>query len=248
MTAGAPIPPPAPPRAIKGRDVFLTIGFAVLLFFAGSLVAMQVVRPDAMLGPHRQFVVLLQLALMAFAMLGAVYLVPIRRSGLSWRDLGYVACDPRWIKRALLMAFVLVPALLAFGYFFRQVMPKTGTPDIVAMIAPAGFSWIVAATIILYAGFLTPIAEEIFFRGLIYGWLRRHMGATGAAVLAAAGFAILHQRIEAVIAAFFTGLILTWFYEKSGSLLPSIALHQAINATQLVLVYLSVGMAPAPAA
>lgn len=248
MNAGPPLPPPAPPQAIRGRDVFLTIGFAILLFFAGSVVASAFVRTDALFGAHRQFVVLLQLALMAFALLGSVYLVAIRRGGLQWRDLGYVACDPLWIKRALLLAFVLVPALMAFGYFLRQVMPKTGSPDVIAMIAPSGFSWVVAMAIILYAGFLTPIAEELFFRGLIYGWLRRHLGVTAAAVVAAAAFALLHQRLDAVIAAFFTGLVLTWLYEKSGSLLPSIALHQAINTTQLVLVYLSTALARGPAA
>lgn len=248
MNAGPPIPPPAPTQAIKGRDVFLAIGFAILFFFAGSVVASNFVRSDALFGQHRQFVSLVQIALMALSLLGAVYLVPIRRSGLAWRDLGFVACDPRWIKRAVLLAIVLIPALMAFSYLMRQIMPTTGSPGTVALIAPQGFSWVIAVAIILYVGFLTPVAEELFFRGLLYGWLRQHLGVTGAAVLAAAGFALLHLRIDAVIAAFFLGLILTWLYEKAGSLLPSIVLHQAINTTQLVLVYLSVGAAPAPSA
>jgi membrane protease YdiL (CAAX protease family) len=247
VNAGPPLPPTLPPRqAIRGRDVALSIGFAILLFFVGSLVASLFVRSEAMIGPHRQFVMLLQIAVMAFALLGAIYLVPIRRSGMSWADLGYAPCDPVWIRRAVLLAFVLVPALMVFGYAIRQIMPKADGSDVVAMIAPAGFSWIVAATIVLYAGILTPVAEELFFRGLLYGWLRRHLGMTGAALVAAAAFALLHQRVDAMIAAFFTALILTWLYEKSGSLLPSIALHQAINTTQLVLVYLSIGLAPSP--
>jgi hypothetical protein len=245
VNAGPPLPLP-PRRAIRGRDVVMSIGFAILLFFVGSLVASTLVRSEAMIGPHRQYVMLLQLAVMAFAMLGAIYLVPIRRSGMSWADLGYAPCDPAWIRRAVLLAFVLVPALMIFGYAVRHMMPKADGSDVVAMIAPAGFSWVVAATIVLYAGILNPLAEELFFRGLLYGWLRRHLGMTGAALVAAGAFALLHRQVDAVIVAFFTALLLTWLYEKSGSLLPSIALHQAINTTQIVLVYLSIGLAPTP--
>jgi CAAX protease family protein len=77
---------------------------------------------------------------------------------------------------------------------------------------------------------LTPIFEEIVFRGLVFATLRRRFGVPGAAVLSAGIFAIAHgYGVLGFAAVFWSGLLWAWAYERTRSLLPSIASHAADN-------------------
>jgi hypothetical protein len=77
---------------------------------------------------------------------------------------------------------------------------------------------------------LTPVFEEILFRGLLFGTLRARLGLGASAVLSAAIFAVAHGYGAAgFIAVFWSGLLWAVAYEKTGSLLPSIAAHAVDN-------------------
>ena len=77
---------------------------------------------------------------------------------------------------------------------------------------------------------LTPICEEIVFRGLLFATLRRRFGVGPAAVLSAAIFAVAHgYGVLGFAAVFWSGLLWAWSYERTGSLLPSMAAHAADN-------------------
>jgi uncharacterized protein len=77
---------------------------------------------------------------------------------------------------------------------------------------------------------LTPVFEEIVFRGLLFGTLRRRFGTGAAAVLSASIFAIAHgYGVLGFAAVFWSGLLWAFAYERTGSLLPSMAAHAADN-------------------
>lgn len=76
-----------------------------------------------------------------------------------------------------------------------------------------------------------PIEEEILSRGVIYGWLRSCARKLPSLLLSAAIFAGIHAELGGmnVFMAFLLGLIAAWLYERSGSIIPAIALHAAWN-------------------
>jgi len=77
---------------------------------------------------------------------------------------------------------------------------------------------------------LTPVVEEILFRGLLFATLRARLGLGASAVLSAAIFAVAHGYGAAgFIAVFWSGVLWAVAYEKTGSLLPSIAAHAVDN-------------------
>src|SRR5215468_4069400 len=77
---------------------------------------------------------------------------------------------------------------------------------------------------------LTPVFEEIVFRGLLFATLRRRFGLGTAAMLSAAIFAVAHgYGMLGFAAVFWSGLLWAWSYERTGSLVPSIAAHAADN-------------------
>jgi len=76
---------------------------------------------------------------------------------------------------------------------------------------------------------VAPVTEEIYFRGLLPWLWRRHLGPAGALWGPAALFAAAHGNPRGLPLLFLLGLALGWCRERSGSLLPGMVLHLAVN-------------------
>jgi uncharacterized protein len=77
---------------------------------------------------------------------------------------------------------------------------------------------------------LAPLFEELVFRGLVFGTLRRRFNWMASAGISAGIFAIAHgYGALGFISVFWSGLLWAWIYEKTGSLLPSMLAHAANN-------------------
>jgi membrane protease YdiL (CAAX protease family) len=86
---------------------------------------------------------------------------------------------------------------------------------------------IVAGAIVVVG--ITPVAEEIFFRGFLFGGLRGMFPFLPSAAISSAGFAILHPPLQLMVIIFFVGFGLAALYEWRGSLVASVAAHMAFN-------------------
>jgi membrane protease YdiL (CAAX protease family) len=91
------------------------------------------------------------------------------------------------------------------------------------------------AVVVVSAVVLAPLAEEIFFRGLLQSMLRRYSGdawvaiAGSSAVFAAAHFAVPHT----LPALFALGVVLGYNYERTGRLLAPVLIHVFFNAANI---------------
>lgn len=74
-----------------------------------------------------------------------------------------------------------------------------------------------------------PICEELIFRGIFYGYLRKRMRMGIAIAINTLIFVILHDTYPKAIAALLTGIIVCNLYERTGSLLFCIVIHSASN-------------------
>lgn len=84
------------------------------------------------------------------------------------------------------------------------------------------------------AAILAPFAEELFFRGFLYGGLRARIGSIGAMVISTVFFTALHFSLDAFIPILVLGFCLAWLYERTGSLYPGIVLHASNNAIAVI--------------
>jgi membrane protease YdiL (CAAX protease family) len=95
----------------------------------------------------------------------------------------------------------------------------------------------VAAGVLIVAA--APISEEIFFRGFMFGGLRRRLSFPVAALISAAIFGLFHYTGPSSLGVLpllaFLGLTLCWVYEEAGSIYPTIAIHMLNNAFAFVL-------------
>jgi membrane protease YdiL (CAAX protease family) len=90
---------------------------------------------------------------------------------------------------------------------------------------------------------VVPVVEELLFRGVLYGTLRRGLAPLPAALASAAVFAVAHGYGAVGSAAVFaSGVLWALAYERTRSLLPCVLAHAASNllATLLVVATLRV--------
>ena len=87
--------------------------------------------------------------------------------------------------------------------------------------------------ILLRACLLAPLAEELLFRGALFGWLRRRLPAMVTVLLTAALFAGIHMMPLLLPVTFLFGVAAGWVRERTGSALPFFAMHVLNNFLML---------------
>lgn len=90
---------------------------------------------------------------------------------------------------------------------------------------------------ILANAILIPILEEVVFRGLLYGRLRRGMPEIVAALITSAVFGIGHTGPIWMAWAFCFGMILNFARSRTGSIVASIVIHMMLNAFSVIANY-----------
>src|SRR5262249_55399983 len=84
--------------------------------------------------------------------------------------------------------------------------------------------------LILGDGFLSPIAEELLFRGFLFLALRREFSFWGASIVSSLAFGAAHQvNLAGALSAAAAGMLFAWVAERGRSLWPAVGLHTAIN-------------------
>lgn len=89
-----------------------------------------------------------------------------------------------------------------------------------------GGGWLLISAVLL-----APLFEEVLFRGYIAGILRRAYGGVVAWFLSALLFGVAHMIPSVMVTAFFSGLVLSFFYLRYRSLVMVIMLHAMNNLT-----------------
>lgn len=85
---------------------------------------------------------------------------------------------------------------------------------------------------------LTPIAEELVFRGVLFAGLRQRLPFIAAAILGAAPFTLLHEP-QAWPGVFVLSFGLALAYERTRTLWAPIVTHATVNGLPLLVIALS---------
>jgi membrane protease YdiL (CAAX protease family) len=192
---------------------------------------------------------LLALGLLVALIFGAPYLVPRGALGVYLQGLllasahvalaFFFARSPRLrglglatVTRWRWLALAPVVGLLArfAGAWLSSVVPSTGVAPVEELVAmPSGM--LAFATIAV----LAPVAEELFFRGLLYGALEARFGRGAAVLGATTAFALVHLPQQwgawgAFASVAFLGLCLSLLRRYAKSTAAAAMAHLAHNA------------------
>jgi membrane protease YdiL (CAAX protease family) len=208
------------------------VGSLLLIFILVSIVQFTVTEHYGDEAPESYFASFVATILwdVGFVLL-VLYLV--KRKGASLPNLGFrrptssSSTTFGWVAGGYLLLFATVFAynVLIEVLGFDFLVPEEQLPDNVfdntAVIAIAGVAIVLAA----------PIAEETFFRGFLFGGLRRYVPLWPAALLSGAVFSLAHGNLGLIIPFALVGGILAWLYSRTNSLLTPILVHLLFNLT-----------------
>jgi hypothetical protein len=212
--------------AVMGR-VLLLFFAPVLLFGVAviSWVALDRAAVQSALGGNA-FEVVVPVVTLAGTILALGYInVRNRRAGLPWRSLGLRRAP---VGRSLryIMGFFVLALLTALSLAAALVALDVPTPTSAAPASSGLTTWII---LVAAASVVGPAAEEIIYRGVLFGFLRRRHAFVAAALISSLVFAVTHVSPVVLVTALPLGMFLCLMYERLGSIVPGMILHGLWN-------------------
>lgn len=209
-----------PGAAIAG----LFVALSVQTVFAGIVVAIENPVGEEDLSSAAS-VVLQTIGALAFV---AIPLVIARMGRVPLREAPRQLGLRRFSRSAWLYMLAAVGAYLVFAAVYVALVGEPEQEDIADSFGSLPFQ-------IFLIAIAAPVSEEIFFRGMLFGGLRRRMPRLLAALISGIVFGGLHAftGISAVPPLVVFGFILALLYEKTGSIVPGILLHALNNSVAL---------------
>jgi len=121
---------------------------------------------------------------------------------------------------------------ISLSLFLNVIFVKTGISSMSSSYTTTStkqFSLSLGAGLMLY-GLLTPVAEEIVYRGLVYNRLRRYFDMPIPLIIAPLLFGIAHGNMVQLIYGFMMGFVICFIYERYGSFVYPVLFHIAANS------------------
>lgn len=138
-------------------------------------------------------------------------------------------------KNYLLLGFMSVAAVLGLNILL-ELTGITQLSQTYQAVAEEQHSAHILIGLLGY-GLITPIAEELLFRGAIYGYLRRMMKLNVAMFLSAMLFGMYHMNMIQGIYGFLIGCLMVYAYEYFGDFKFAVAVHVTANVLALLISY-----------
>lgn len=173
------------------------------------------------------------LSIAIILMLG-LYLFALRPKGLAWSEVGITKFPVRYWWRIVIWLLILIVLSLTALYltsFLGNSVENTKTESIQQNV-----NMLTVIIAIVSAGIISPIYEEIFYRGFIYRFLRNRVGMNWAIIVSSLIFTLAHfPTTNAMPVNFISGIVFAWSYERTGSVIPGIIIHGVFNTIAVLL-------------
>ncbi len=178
--------------------------------------------------------------LMGLAIVGTVWYLGLRHSRFPLAVLRLSRVQRPRKSTVFLMFGVLATSLIATS-IYSGIVEWLGADKLSAPVVESDIFFDGVAVILTFQAlaFITPMSEELFFRGFIFRGLVPKVGPFGAMLISAAIFSGFHLSTGVLVPIFITGFLLAWLYWRTGSLWASIGAHAGQNALALLVVGLT---------
>jgi CAAX protease family protein len=171
-----------------------------------------------------------------------VVLLLVIRQPLGWRiphrqDLvwGLAATAATWAGVAAVY-LALWPLLGSLDGLFDRLAFIGSDGGRLATVGP-----VLAVLSVARAVVITPLAEELLFRGALYGWLRRWWPAWATIAATAVAFAGIHGFLVVMPYALVFGIVTGWLRERTGSVAAGVVTHVLQLAVLVTATFLLTG-------
>ena len=153
-------------------------------------------------------------------------------------DLGLGRPRGAYFRYGLVFGFGLFLASIAIGLVQAAAVGKEQQEIARALLSHRGLDALVLDLIAVAV--LTPVAEELLFRGVFFGGVRQRLSFVPAALATTGLFTLVHEP-QAWPGVFVLGFGLALAYERTKSLWAPIAAHATVNGLPLLLLATAAG-------
>jgi membrane protease YdiL (CAAX protease family) len=230
----APLDPIAEHNLIPATwmDLAIYLVGGVGMYFLASLVLTLVSREISL------WTTVMLTLLNFLALAGGVYLLGIRRQKVSTGSMGLTRKHnlPRLALIGAAVAVLIIPirligAMIGLGIEYLARGEITSLAMREGLFTTGFDTWYGVTLLVIGIGVLAPIAEELFFRGLLYDFFRQKLGVNWAIAISSILFGFAHFDSLAVVgSAMVMGVAMAYAVERTRSLWVSIFMHIATNA------------------
>jgi membrane protease YdiL (CAAX protease family) len=237
-------PSPAPPLTGvtwgKRELIIGTILVLALFFVLGTAIVYPAVQGYGENSVEALLAQAVTVTIWDAGMVGIVYWL-VRSKGAGWPQLGLRLPPTGGIaKLAGVIAAAYIGSIVAVN-LYEVVIDLTGLHGLEpAKQIDEEFYQHTAALVVLGLAvvLVAPMAEEIFFRGFLFGGLSQSLGVLPAALISGFVFSIAHANVGLIIPFTLIGTFLALSYRYSGSLFASMGVHFLFNfGSFMVLVF-----------
>ena len=124
---------------------------------------------------------------------------------------------------------------LGLNYLFF-ITGLTGSSETYTQVAQAQFSYALFPALVFY-GVVSPMVEELVFRGIVYSSLKENTSKVFAVIFSALLFGAIHGNLVQMLYGTIMGGIMAILYEKYKNLLAPVFFHGAANVAIYICTY-----------
>ena len=99
--------------------------------------------------------------------------------------------------------------------------------------------WLDLISIFVLYCVITPVCEELIFRGFLQYKVEHNLGFWPAAIIVSILFAVAHGQLNAAITTFILSMVACYQRRKTGSIWSGIGLHAVVNIVATILVFVA---------
>jgi membrane protease YdiL (CAAX protease family) len=222
--------------AVRPWGRFASLGLAIVVLFAGQLVAMAGLTwwyglPVSQLPELASDGVAVALIIIVSTPVQVALLILFaQRAGDAADYLGLRTPSRGQVLFGVAAVVALIVIGNAISLTFGRNVVTSFQADIYRTAAAASAGWLVLLWFAVVV--MAPIGEEVLFRGFLFrGWLKAPRDTWPVIVATAALFALLHVQYDWLVIAqvFAFGMLLGWMRWATGSTILTMLLHALIN-------------------
>lgn len=176
--------------------------------------------------------------IMAIIFTTVLYFVVLKPKKQSWKAVGVQSFPLKEWKVIAFWTIILI--IVSLALVIAMSFLGIGTANSKTESLQSQMTLINFIIVFVSASIISPIYEEIFYRGFLYRFFSSRYGVLSGMIISSIIFTVVHiPTYNTLPVNFVSGLIFSWVYHKTGSVLPSILIHGIFNGIAVILTFIA---------
>ncbi len=159
----------------------------------------------------------------------SVIFIFLKHKGIPFSHFGFGDIKFKWVIISILAGiFVTFAGAMLSDIFAKILHLEAGSTSSLKELTTGNIVFDYFQLKII-AGIFIPFVEEIYFRGIIFRFIRQNKGFWLSALLSTLVFSLLHLNLASIPFTLLLGLTCAYVYEKTNSMFYTIAVHASVN-------------------